>query len=172
VQISPRYSGPPAVDVSATIVPDPVVPLIRQRERLARELSGLTDEQWRLASRCAGWTVQDVAEHIAGVNAFWALSIEAGLRGEPTRYLVDFDPVAVPAAMVQAARGDTPAVTLDRLITTNAALESLLDSLAESDWSMRAEAPPGHITIRWQRTRCGTRGSTNATCWFRCRGPR
>lgn len=148
MQLTPRYSdsGPPVIDVAA-VVGDPFTPLVRQGARLVHELADLSVEQWLTPSRCAGWTVQDVAEHLAGVNAFWALTVEAGLRDEPTRFLANFDPVAVPAALVDAARGSPPSATLDRLTTSTAALASLLSALADTDWSKLAEAPPGHITI-------------------------
>ena len=36
-----------------------------QRDALADNLSGLTEEQWTTPSLCAGWTVRDVAAHLA-----------------------------------------------------------------------------------------------------------
>src|SRR5438874_5993135 len=35
-----------------------------ERQALADDLAGLRDEQWKTASLCAGWTVQDIAGHI------------------------------------------------------------------------------------------------------------
>jgi uncharacterized protein (TIGR03083 family) len=35
-----------------------------QRRALCAELDGLTEEEWRLPSLCAGWTVRDVAAHL------------------------------------------------------------------------------------------------------------
>ena len=39
-----------------------------ERRALADQLEGLTEEQWATASLCDGWTVHDVAAHLAGVN--------------------------------------------------------------------------------------------------------
>jgi uncharacterized protein (TIGR03083 family) len=147
VQFSPRYEGPPVIDIDAA-VGDPYPAFVRQRERLAQTLSGLSAGEWSTSSRCDGWTVQDVVEHLAGVNGFWALSLASGLRDRPTRLLASFDPVSVPAAMVDAARGAPTADTLDRFVATNDALIDILGSLTDADWSRPAEAPPGHLAVR------------------------
>jgi uncharacterized protein (TIGR03083 family) len=147
VELTPRYDGPAVIDVDA-LVSDPSAVVMRQRNRLAGALSQLSSEEWATPSRCEGWSVQDVAEHLAGVNQFWLLSIGAGLRGEPTRLLASFDPVTVPAAMVERARGASPATTLEKLAANNADLNALLGSMSESDWAKPAEAPPGHIAVR------------------------
>ncbi|WP_327003305.1 maleylpyruvate isomerase family mycothiol-dependent enzyme [Dactylosporangium sp. NBC_01737] len=39
--------------------------IAEQRRALADLLQGLTDEQWRTPSLCAGWSVRDVAAHVA-----------------------------------------------------------------------------------------------------------
>ena len=90
----------------------------------------------------------DVVEHLAGVNRFWSLSIRAGLGGEPTRLLASFDPVRVPAAMVEAARGASACATLESFQATNAELAAVVASLTHADWDKPAEAPPGHVAIR------------------------
>jgi uncharacterized protein (TIGR03083 family) len=147
MQITPRYDGAAVINVDA-VVRSPSTALVRQRARLAESLRGLTAGEWDTPSRCGGWTVQDVAEHLAGVNRFWSLSILAGLRGEPTRLLASFDPVRVPAAMVEAARGATALATLESFQATNARLAAVVASLTDADWDKPAEAPPGHVAIR------------------------
>jgi uncharacterized protein (TIGR03083 family) len=147
MRITPRYEGAAVINVDA-VVRSPAAALLRQRARLAALLGGLTAGEWDTPSRCGGWTVQDVAEHLAGVNRFWSLSIRAGLRGEPTRLLASFDPVRVPAAMVAAARGASAPATLDRFQATTAELAAVVASLADADWDKPAEAPAGHVAIR------------------------
>jgi uncharacterized protein (TIGR03083 family) len=147
VQLSPRYGGRPVIDIDA-VVGDPYPAFVRQRERLAETLAGLSGREWCAPSRCDGWTVQDVAEHLSGVNRFWAHSLESGLRDRPTRLLASFDPVSVPAAMVDAARGAPTEDTLDRFVVTNQDLADILGSVRGADWSRSAEAPPGHLAIR------------------------
>lgn len=146
--LDPRYDGPPLVSIELPL-DDPSVPLVRQRDRMAAALADLSDEEWAAPSRCEGWTVQDVVLHLAGVNAFWALSITKGREGEPTRYLTAFDPVDTPAQMVEAARGVAPAEALARLVESNAALVASLVGLTPGEWtSVRAEGPPGHLSLR------------------------
>ena len=147
MKLAPRYEGPPVIDVDG-VLGDPRAALVRQRERLAGALAGLSPEQWAVPSRCDGWSVQDVAAHLVSVNRFWLVSMGAGRRGEPTRLLESFDPVTVPAAIVAGTRGAPPAATLEELSASNAELAGLVGSLSEAELSMPAEAPPGHIALR------------------------
>ncbi len=146
MQISPRYEGAPVLDVEFT--GDPVGPLVRQRRRLADVLRPLTDEQWAAPSRCEGWTVQDVVCHLIGTDGFWTLSFAAGLKGEPTRFLAGFDPVATPAQMVGGMRSLTPAEVLAQFVEKATNLEEVLMQVEASQWGVLAEAPPGHLRLR------------------------
>jgi uncharacterized protein (TIGR03083 family) len=88
-----------------------VWPLVHaERHALVDDLSGLSDEQWRTPSLCAGWTVHDVAAHLVG-NAS-PISIP-GLVIAMARARFDFDRMN----QADAARelGDGPAYTLRRL---------------------------------------------------------
>jgi uncharacterized protein (TIGR03083 family) len=144
----PRYDGPPLIELDLP-ADDPAGPLVRQRTRFAEALAELDEAAWDTPSRCEGWSVQDVVSHLVGVNQFWALSIDAGRRGEPTRHLTAFDPVETPAQMVEAARGRPPAEVRARFVESNAALAASLAGVSASDWSdVRAEAPPGHLALR------------------------
>lgn len=94
-----------------------------QREALADDLAGLSDEQWKTASLCAGWTVQDVVGHMV-----------ATARMTPPRFLghfigsgFNFDKMA--AKDVAAETGGGPAATL-------AGLREVMT---------RTTAPPGPI---------------------------
>jgi uncharacterized protein (TIGR03083 family) len=142
VEFAPRYESPAVIDIDSVIA-DPTPAVVRQRDRLTSALSELSSEDWAVPSRCEGWSVQDVAEHLASVNQFWLHSLRSGLRGEPSRLLLTFDPVTVPAQMVERARGAAPAATLERLAASNAELAGLLVSMSDGDWTKVAEAPPG-----------------------------
>jgi uncharacterized protein (TIGR03083 family) len=133
-----RLDGPPSSILE---------PTVRQRRRLASVLSGLTDEQWASASRCEGWSNRDVIVHLDSTNSFWAFSIASGLKGEPTRFLATFDPVASPADLVAASQDIPPAEVLERFSVSTAGLIHLLEDLVEDDWSTVAEAPPGHLAV-------------------------
>ena len=78
MQITPRYDGAAVINVDA-VVRSPSTALVRYRARLAQSLRELTAGEWDTPSRCGGWTVQDVVEHLAGVNRFWSLSPEADM---------------------------------------------------------------------------------------------
>lgn len=133
IAIEPRCAGPH--------------PVIAQRRRLEALLADLTDAEWQHPSRCDAWTVQDVVSHLISTNGFWAVSIQAGLSGEPTRFLGAFDPVATPAQLADQERGTPPAATLEQLAASTAALAAVVDGLSPADWQVVAEAPPGHLPI-------------------------
>jgi uncharacterized protein (TIGR03083 family) len=147
MRLTPRYDGEPIIDVDA-VMPEPYAGVVRQRDRFAHALGALDASQWEAPSRCEGWSVHDVVLHLEGVNRFWTLSIDAGRRGEPTRFLATFDPVAVPAQLVAAARGAEPEGTLAAFVESNAELARALGALDDAGWSLPAEAPPGHLAMR------------------------
>src|SRR5580698_9633543 len=128
MKLSPVYGEHPVLHVDS-IVTDAATPLLRQRDRLGDLLSELLTDQWASASRCDGWNVQDVVNHLVTVNQFWALSIKLGAAGTPTRYLADFDPVATPAQLVSSVRSLTPEETLHNYLESNAALRAEVEQL-------------------------------------------
>jgi len=145
--LTPRY-GEPSILRFDLDLGDPSIPLLRQRRRLATLLGGLDEEQWAAASRCEGWSVQDVIAHLVSTNQFWAFSIGAGLAGEPTRFLATFDPVATPAELVASVRSQSPADVLERFVATNEAVADVVADLDDDGWSTIGEAPPGHVPLR------------------------
>jgi uncharacterized protein (TIGR03083 family) len=146
VRLTPRYGVDPIVRIESSL-DDVGALLVRQRSRLTDLLATLDKEQWTSPSRCDAWTVQDVIAHLIGTNQFWTISIAAGLAGTPTRILAEFDPVATPAQMVDAARSRSINETLDQFVDTNAALAAAVEGLDTDSWSVLAEAPPGHIAL-------------------------
>jgi uncharacterized protein (TIGR03083 family) len=127
---------------------DQLVPLIRQRRRLETMLVHLAKDKWSSPSRCDEWTVQDVAAHIVGVNAFWTASVLAGLGGTPTRVLSGFDPATTPALMVTAMRELGSGPVLDQLVASNDVFLDVIGDLDDSGWATVAESPAGHVPIR------------------------
>jgi uncharacterized protein (TIGR03083 family) len=141
MQLSPRYDGPAILDIDG--LGDPSAPLVRQRERFVAMLGGLSDEQWAAPSRCALWSVKDVVSHLIGTDRFWAISFAAAQRGEPTRFLATFDPVASPEQMVDGMRTLPADQVLEQYVAN---VEGFLATVAAvTDWSLPAEAPPGHL---------------------------
>ena len=111
-------------------------------------LADLSADEWRSASRCDGWTVQDVVAHLVGVNAFWEASVSAGLAGTPTRVLAAFDPAAHPPMMVEPMRLLTPHEVLDQFVASNDGFLGAVATLDDGGWSTLAESPVGHVSIR------------------------
>ncbi len=148
MQITPLYDEPDFLRFEG-VLDDPSVPLLRQRRRLASLVAELDDAQWAAPSRCDGWSVQDVIAHLVGVNRFWAISIAAARRGEPTRFLATLDPVATPAAMVDEVRSLSWATVLERFVESNEAIAESLAGMDHDGWSsVLGEAPPGHVPLR------------------------
>jgi uncharacterized protein (TIGR03083 family) len=147
VKLAPRYEGPPIISIDGS-PDDQRAPLVRQRRRLDAMLADLSDDDWKSPSRCDGWSVQDVAAHLVGVNAFWRASVLAGLAGQPTRILADFDPAATPPLLIDAMRALPPAQVLEQLVSSNDAFLGAIAELDEPEWSMLAESPAGHVPIR------------------------
>ena len=147
MQLIPRYSDQPVIEIDGD-PSDQLVPFLRQRRRLQQSLCSLSPSDWAMESRCAGWSVKDVVAHLATVNEFWMLSISSGVSGEPTRWLSSFDPVATPEQMVERTRATEARQVLEQFSDTTARLAALLEGLNESQWSLLAEAPPGHLPIR------------------------
>jgi uncharacterized protein (TIGR03083 family) len=145
--LTPRYDEPRFLRLDLPLG-DPAVPLLRQRHRLAALLAGLDEPQWATASRCEGWSVQDVIAHLVTTNQFWAFSVAAALGGEPTRFLATFDPVASPAELVEAVRSQSPDQTLADFVATNGALADAVAAIDDDAWSTLGEAPPGHVPLR------------------------
>lgn len=84
-----------------------VWPLVHdERAALLATLEGLTPQQWETPSLCAGWSVRDVAAHLAG-NAGTTFS---GMVAAMLRARFDFDEMN--AQGVARHRGETPSDVL------------------------------------------------------------
>ena len=145
--LSPRYDGPPILTIDG-YPSDQLQPLTRQRRRMQAMLAELSEQEWATPSRCAGWSVRDVVTHLIGVNAFWNGSIRAGLAGTPTRVLGGFDPATTPPLMVDAMSSLTAPGLLADFISTNEAIFGATAELSDEGWSVLAESPAGHVSIR------------------------
>lgn len=146
MQLSPRYDGPPILTMAGD--PSAVGPALdRQRRRLLERLAALDEAEWSAPSRCAGWSVQDVAAHLVGTDGFWTLSIRSALAGEPTRVLASFDPAATPAAMVDGMRNLAPADVLDQLRANTTTMLDALADIGPDDWGRTGESPAGHVSL-------------------------
>ena len=142
MQLTPRYDDPTLLRIDVDLG-DLAGASVRQRRRMADLLATFDEEQWAAPSRCEGWTSRDVVDHVATATGFWALSVDAGLAGRPTRIMETFDPVASPEALLDRRKADQE--VLEGFVAANAALDAALDRI--DDWSVPAEAPPGHLPL-------------------------
>jgi uncharacterized protein (TIGR03083 family) len=145
MQLSPRYDTAPIIQLDGPA--DAVrTPLARQRRRLATLLDGLDDDAWGAPTRCDEWRVRDVVSHLADADGFWALSLQQGAAGTPTRMLDGFDPKATPAALVAAAGDASRAEVAERFHAASDGLVAAFDALDEAGWAALVEAPPGYVS--------------------------
>lgn len=145
--LAPRYEGPTILSIDGP--PGELLqPFTRQRQRMLAMLEAMSDEQWAVESRCAGWTAREVAAHLVTVNTFWHASIVAGLAGTPSRMLAGFDPAASPPVMVDWMSALSHRDVLDQFTSTTNTLLNVVGELTEQGWTTTAEAPAGVIAIR------------------------
>jgi uncharacterized protein (TIGR03083 family) len=83
----------------------------------------LTDAEWNAPSRCAGWSVGDVAAHLTGTLA----DIAAGR-------LDDLGSPEVTARQVDERRGNTPGELADELAGVTKIAEDLLAGFDDDAW--------------------------------------
>ena len=118
--------------------------LLSELDRFEQLIRPLSDEQWAIPSRCAGWTVGDVARHVVGSMADVAAGQLDGLGTEP-----------VTAREVAERVGRSPAELADECIAVRQAGEELLPLFDDDAWM--AEAPGGYE---------GTLGDGVEAIWF------
>ncbi|HXH56539.1 maleylpyruvate isomerase N-terminal domain-containing protein [Iamia sp.] len=144
MQLTPRYDTDPVIVLDGP--PGAIAePAIRQRRRLLDTVRGFDSEQWARPSRCEGWSNRDVIAHLDTTNGFWSFAIDAGRRGEPTRFLATFDPVTSPAHLVADAQDLSDDEVFARFESSTTDLIDLLTVLDSEAWTLPAEAPPSHL---------------------------
>lgn len=101
--------------------------LLEELARFKGVVSSLTPSEWATPSRCAGWTVGDVAAHVIGGMADVAAFRLAGL-GTPE----------VTARQVAERHGRSPAELADELGATIKATTDLLAAFNDEAWELQA----------------------------------
>lgn len=147
MQLTPAYGDAAVIRIDPRL-PSASAPMLRQRARLAEQLTAFDEHQWAAPSRCEGWSVRDVIVHLTHTNDFWTASITAGAAGHPTRILAAFDPVVTPGQLVLADRGRASGEVLARFRASNERLAAAVASIGARDLDVVAEAPPGHLAVR------------------------
>ncbi|HET6792910.1 MAG TPA: maleylpyruvate isomerase family mycothiol-dependent enzyme [Acidimicrobiales bacterium] len=93
-------------------------------EGFGRLIAGLGDRQWATPTRCAGWTVADVAGHVVGTAA----DVAAGRFAE----LAEPD---APDRQADERRGRTPAQLADELAGARDGLIGLAAAFDDAAWA-------------------------------------
>jgi uncharacterized protein (TIGR03083 family) len=118
--------------------------LLSELDDFEQLIRPLTDEQWNSPSRCAGWTVGDVARHVVGSMADVAAGRLDGLGTEP-----------VTAREVAERAGRSAKELADECAEARAAAEAMLPLFDDDAWM--AQAPGGYE---------GTLGDGVEALWF------
>ena len=105
--------------------------LVDEWDRLGRLIRSLDPAQWRAPSRCAGWTVADVAGHAVGLVA----DLAAG-KAEPAT-------PEVTGRQAAERRDKPPADVADELDEVGAALAGFLRTLDDATWNGPLPEPLG-----------------------------
>ena len=131
---------------------DVVTALADQQAELTAILSALGDAQWRLPSRCEGWTVADVVLHLAQTNEMAIASVEdripeyldavgRSLGGRSTMGNVDDG-----AARMVASERDRPLAGLKA--RWRSTVDEFLARLADADFHRRVTWVAGELSVR------------------------
>ncbi|MGC5614898.1 maleylpyruvate isomerase family mycothiol-dependent enzyme [Georgenia sp. Z1491] len=83
-----------------------------ERTRLAEDLEGLTDEQWRTTSLSSAWTVEETLAHLTAAGSTGKIAWLRSMVG--SRFRTDVHN----ARLLAQHMGDSPAETLRRFRTT------------------------------------------------------
>lgn len=103
---------------------------LRELDEFAALVRSLDEREWGTPSRCAGWTVADVAAHVAGTLA----SVVAG----------DFDGLGTPEVTrreVETRRGRAPGEVADEIDAAAKVAADMLAGFDDAIWD--GPAPPG-----------------------------
>ncbi len=96
-----------------------------QRERFVAVLRGFGPEDWAAPTRCAKWCAHDVIRHLCDGNTLGCNTVRAGTDDGTRDIGADFDPRVTPGEWLIATEGESPDVTLGRLVATTEELLGL-----------------------------------------------
>jgi uncharacterized protein (TIGR03083 family) len=115
-----------------------------QWQRLSGMLRGLPKDAWGQPSRCAEWTVHEVARHLCDTT----LKATALLRGASATEVgaVDMDPRTTPLGWMSRSAGETPEATLELFDTAS---RNLLAALEERGASGPADIEWVYGAVPW-----------------------
>jgi uncharacterized protein (TIGR03083 family) len=145
VSIRQYYEVPGVPMVVPTRPSDVASAWIGHRERVRRWLADLPEPAWAGATRCAGWSVTELVQHLASGSQFLGYTLHQAKKGHATKLLAAFDPQVTPAAAASQFAEIGRAGLLDALSDADDRVRRELEGLSDSDWQLPAEAPLGRV---------------------------
>ena len=124
---------------------DPAAAWRSQRRRLAAWLDQLADEGWSGPTRCESWDVTLLVRHLASASQFLGYSLHEGLAGTPSVLLTGMDTRTTVEAAAASLGELTPDDARALVASVDGSVEAELTRLDGTEWSVVAEAPPGHL---------------------------
>jgi uncharacterized protein (TIGR03083 family) len=138
-----RWTQDDGATVVLDIAPTEVVTAIsRLWSRIARGVADIPAGDWERPTRCSEWTVVDIVNHLADVNAMAAEVAIASMEGRRSHVFDGFDPRSAPMVRTAAADRD-PAVAQGRLLGAVETMLAGLDFLDVASLTPLTETPIG-----------------------------
>jgi uncharacterized protein (TIGR03083 family) len=114
-----------------------------QRGRFVAVLRGFGPDDWALSTRCAKWSAHDVVRHLCDANKLSCKTVGAGRDDGTLDIGAGFDPRVTPREWLTATAGESPEVTLARLVATTEELLGLARGRLARSASFDARLPYG-----------------------------
>lgn len=127
---------------------DPTAPAAAwrsHRRRLREWLGDLPDEQWGRPTRCDEWDVLHLVRHLASGSQFLGYTLHMAAKGQPTTRLRAFDSQTTAQDRAEDLGVLDPSGARQLLQQMDQRTEEVMSSLSLDDWTITAEAPPGHM---------------------------
>ncbi|MBV9871754.1 MAG: maleylpyruvate isomerase N-terminal domain-containing protein [Frankiaceae bacterium] len=118
---------------------------LSHRARVREWLASLSDDGWVAPTRCAGWTVADLVQHLASGSQFVGYTLHEAKRGTPTQLLDGFDAQQTAAVAAQMFAGRSNPELLAAMIDMDESAATQIAAFTSESWLATAEAPPGHV---------------------------
>ncbi|MGD9794815.1 MAG: maleylpyruvate isomerase family mycothiol-dependent enzyme [Acidimicrobiia bacterium] len=131
-------------------MPDEVITLLGRQWELLTDLVGpLSEEQWRTATECPGWSVADNIGHIIGTESTLSGEPTPDASAEVTTAPHVKNPIgAMNEAWVESLRSLPKADVIDRFRSITRRRLATLEQMSESDLDRVGPSPIGNVAYR------------------------
>ena len=127
---------------------DPTAPAAAwrsHRRRLRAWLSALPEEEWGRPTRCDEWDVLHLVRHLASGSQFLGYTLHMAAKGQATTRLRAFDSQTTAQDRAEELGVLDPSRARQLLEEMDQRTDDAMSSLSIDDWTITAEAPPGHM---------------------------